>query len=289
MSDTPSILILEENQLDIKILEKLLDSYELKFIGNHEDALTYAKEQTPELVIVDGMIPGESGHTLCKMLKLQHQTAKIPVLFIYETISSDEMTRMFDSGGADYINKPFNQVELQSRIHVHIQNSKERKQLELLAKYDPMTMAYNRRTFFEEAEKQLGQAHEKKSGFSIVVFDITSFPKINSEYGHFAGDAVLKEFSRLVEPVMPGDVIFGRLCGKAFGAVLLGNSLDDDILTAGRFVSAASEIDVHGNKPVEVQYGIARKLSIEDTVDSILLRAVEKMKNCNIARTQRNY
>lgn len=289
MADKPSILILEENQLDIKILQKLLHSYELTFMDTVEDAVAFAKEHLPELVIVDGMMPGERAHTLCRMLKQGHYTAKIAVLFMYASITAEEITQMFQSGGADYINKPFNQVELQSRVHVHIQNNKQRKRLELLAMYDPMTMCYNRRTFFEQAQKQMEQSHKQNSGLSITVFDITSFPEINYEYGHFAGDDVLKEFAKLVRSIMPNEVIFGRLSGKTFGAVTPGSTLDDDILTAGQFTSAASEIDVRGSKMVDVQFGIARKLSIEDTVDSVLLRAVEKIKNCYVARTERNY
>lgn len=88
---------------------------------------------------------------------------------------------------------------------------------------DPMTGLYNRRFFFDFAEKTMAESERSGRATSTLVIDVDDFKNINDNYGHPAGDRVLKDFSALLERLVRKGDIVARVGGEEF-AVLLPNT-----------------------------------------------------------------
>jgi signal transduction histidine kinase len=83
-------------------------------------ALAMAAEQQPDLILLDVMLPGQDGYTLCRQLKAEPRTASIPVIFLTARGSEADVAAGFDAGGVDYLTKPFRVRELQARVRTHL-------------------------------------------------------------------------------------------------------------------------------------------------------------------------
>lgn len=86
----------------------------------------------------------------------------------------------------------------------------------IAATYDGLTSIYNRKYFFEEAEKEMEYAKRKKCPFSLIMLDIDHFKIINDTYGHQKGDLVLKEFAKTISGALRKYDLFGRVGGEEF-------------------------------------------------------------------------
>jgi len=98
-------------------------------------------------------------------------------------------------------------------------------QLESRAYYDELTGVYNRRAFFERCEVDITLAREALTPFTVVLFDVDYFKKVNDTYGHQAGDEVLIHVAKICEKELDDDVLFGRYGGEEFVLGLKGKTL----------------------------------------------------------------
>jgi diguanylate cyclase (GGDEF)-like protein/PAS domain S-box-containing protein len=96
---------------------------------------------------------------------------------------------------------------------------------EQIAITDPLTKIYNRRFFYEAAEKETKRAKRSNSSFSIILFDIDHFKRINDNYGHLIGDQVLINLTELCQRNIRSMDLFARLGGEEF--VILMPDTDD--------------------------------------------------------------
>lgn len=87
---------------------------------------------------------------------------------------------------------------------------------------DPLTGLYNRRAFFEAAERLIALQARKGGMVSVLVFDLDHFKSINDRFGHAVGDDALRLFATTTGTRMRGDDVFGRIGGEEFAAILPG-------------------------------------------------------------------
>jgi two-component system cell cycle response regulator len=90
---------------------------------------------------------------------------------------------------------------------------------------DGLTQIHNKRYLFEALEKELIRARRYERDLSVLMFDIDFFKRINDQYGHLAGDHVLRELARIVQDRIRRDEVFARYGGEEFVIVLPETSL----------------------------------------------------------------
>ncbi len=115
------VLLVDDIKDNITILiETLKNDYVLGFALNGPDALKYAREKSPDLILLDIMMPDMDGYEVCRRLKADPDTRNIPVLFITALDEIENKTSAFEVGAVDYITKPFELQEIKARVKTHL-------------------------------------------------------------------------------------------------------------------------------------------------------------------------
>src|ERR1700682_2595539 len=113
-----SILIVEDEEALTLLLRYNLETqgYEVETIARGDEADTRLKEGTPDLVILDWMLPGLSGIELCRRLRARPETRQLPIIMLTARGEASEGGRGLATGADDYIVKPFSVPELLARV-----------------------------------------------------------------------------------------------------------------------------------------------------------------------------
>jgi len=133
-TENATIMIVDDTPTNLSVLIDYLNEFgfEILIAVDGEGAITSARAGQPDLILLDIMMPGMDGYETCRILKQEHTTKDIPVIFISALSESMDKVKGFSSGGVDYITKPFQQDEVLARITTHLTLQRQKKELEEL-------------------------------------------------------------------------------------------------------------------------------------------------------------
>ena len=125
------ILIVDDVPDNLEILARLLvrRGYEIQQAADGPSALVTVRDFKPDLILLDILMPEMSGYEVCDRLKADKQTCDIPVIFLSALSDTSDQIKAFESGGADYITKPFRAKLVIARIENQLQIQRLRRQL----------------------------------------------------------------------------------------------------------------------------------------------------------------
>ncbi|MCT7972050.1 PAS domain S-box protein [Laspinema olomoucense] len=120
------VLVVDDTVANLKLLVDLLSGhgYKVRAAPNGILALQAVDVNTPDLILLDIMMPELNGYDVCKKLKSQEQTRHIPIIFISALYETFDKVRGFAVGGSDYITKPFQEAEILARIEHQVKLQK---------------------------------------------------------------------------------------------------------------------------------------------------------------------
>jgi PAS domain S-box-containing protein len=127
----PTILFID-NDLEAREISKMVleDAFEILYAENSEKGLAMAFEYLPSLIIIDPSINGNiDGYRICRILKSQDDTRKIPIAFFSSNTQSSTIQKCFLCGADDYIVKPFSEKEILEKIWYLLMKKKEMRDL----------------------------------------------------------------------------------------------------------------------------------------------------------------
>jgi two-component system, OmpR family, alkaline phosphatase synthesis response regulator PhoP len=123
------ILVIEDNKDYQYLIQSALGSeYRVICADSGKQGIELAKEQKPDLILLDITLGEVDGFEVCHLLKGQKETASTPVIFLSSRNDSHSKVMGFDLGADDYIEKPFEAEELKARIKVRIRQSHARRE-----------------------------------------------------------------------------------------------------------------------------------------------------------------
>jgi signal transduction histidine kinase len=128
------ILIVDDEPHNLQLVGEILRLEGMAVILSiqGDEAIEIAREQQPALILLDIMMPGLDGLTVCKIIKSDKATKSIPIIFLTAATEVIDLVSAFAAGGVDYIKKPFIREELLARVQTHISLNQVRQQLKAL-------------------------------------------------------------------------------------------------------------------------------------------------------------
>ncbi|XHX76640.1 MAG: putative bifunctional diguanylate cyclase/phosphodiesterase [Stenomitos frigidus ULC029] len=256
------ILIVDDTPLNLRLLSNILTKagYQVRQSLSGEMALRAVQALSPDLLLLDIMMPSMDGYTLCQTLKANPETASIPVIFLSALSDGLDKARAFAVGGADYITKPFHVEEVLARVQnqlalkaaqydnqqlnaqlearvkertqqLEIANRElyrevlERKVLQAqlleMAHHDALTGLPNRAFFLDRTKQALDAVKtDGTSQFAVLFLDCDRFKVVNDSLGHFMGDQLLLAIARRLRALLPTTTMLARLGGDEFTMLL---------------------------------------------------------------------
>jgi sigma-B regulation protein RsbU (phosphoserine phosphatase) len=116
-----TVLAVDDTPENLDVVKGILTpEYVVKVAINGPMALKIAEKQTPDLILLDIMMPGMSGYEVCKTLKSNPETRDVPVIFLTAMDQTSDEASGFELGAADYITKPVNPPILEARVRTHL-------------------------------------------------------------------------------------------------------------------------------------------------------------------------
>jgi CheY-like chemotaxis protein len=117
------VLVVDDNTANIDVMLTFLEmeGYEISIATNGKMAVHVAGHDQPDLILLDVMMPNMDGFETCRILKNDPKTAGIPIIFVTAKKETADIVQGFQSGGVDYISKPYRQEEVISRVKTHLQ------------------------------------------------------------------------------------------------------------------------------------------------------------------------
>ncbi len=115
------LLLVDDEPTNLQVLRHILqDDYRLLFAKDGAKALELAQREAPDLVLLDVMMPGMTGHEVCARLKADEATTSIPVIFVTALADVEDEARGFEVGAVDYITKPVSPPIVRARVRTHL-------------------------------------------------------------------------------------------------------------------------------------------------------------------------
>lgn len=164
-----TILVVDDTPLNISVLTEILrGDYRVLAAINGEQALKIARgDAPPDLILLDVMMPGMSGHEVCQTLKAESRTRKIPVIFVTAMNQVEDEARGFELGAVDYITKPVSPPLVRARVKTHLALHDQNRELERMVRDRTAELHHTRL----EIIKRLGRAGEfrdNETGMHVV-------------------------------------------------------------------------------------------------------------------------
>ena len=122
----PRILIVDDDARNADLLEAHLDGsgYDTRVVNSGEDALAAARDWTPDVILLDVMMPKVSGFDVCQRLRSADATKNVSVLMVTALDEATDVEKAVNAGTDDFITKPINKTELLLRIRAMLESRK---------------------------------------------------------------------------------------------------------------------------------------------------------------------
>lgn len=226
------ILVVDDTLDNLRLLSKLLmgHGYYVRPVPDGEKALSVIRDQPPDLVLLDIMMPGLDGYEVCRRLQADEKTRNIPIIFISALNESFDKVKAFSMGGRDYITKPFHEEEVLARIETHVtlhftqksleaeiaERKRVEKELEYHAKTDELTGIANRRAGMIFLTNQVHLSRRSKSHLCVCFADVNGLKGVNDTYGHEEGDELIRTVCQAMKDTLRESDFIARLGGDEF-------------------------------------------------------------------------
>lgn len=325
MSGTPmndekqKVLVVDDSLINLEKIAVQLEARGIDVVKaeSGSEALHLVGETDFDLILLDVMMPDLNGYEMCQIWKGNPKTATIPVVFLTALSEPEDIVRGFAVGGGDYVSKTASSAELIARVETQLALKKSKKllekvnqdlikeieqrkkaearlketlkDLENLAKIDPLTKLENRRQAMDLLTREASRYHRNSKPYCLVMADIDHFKIFNDTYGHECGDFVLTQVGKIMAAEVRIHDHVTRWGGEEFLMILPETDKKDGMdvaeklrtkITSGKFSYRGKDMKL------SLTFGVADSLDgknpeeILRKADEALYRGKNAGRNC---------
>ncbi len=225
----PKLLVVDDQPINIQVLYQIFAAdFQVFMATAGAQALAICKDNPPDLILLDVVMPGMDGFAVCTELKTDALTRNIPVIFVTAHDDPAQETHGLEVGAVDFIAKPVNPAVVRARVKTHLMLKLQSDLLRKLVFLDGLTGVFNRRYFDQQLAIEWARAARSESALSVILIDVDFFKPYNDHYGHQAGDDCLRQIATTLKAALkrPADLV-ARYGGEEFVCILPDTSFED--------------------------------------------------------------
>ncbi|MCQ4280616.1 diguanylate cyclase [Pseudomonas stutzeri] len=171
----------------------------------------------PEMVLLDMNMPDFTGIELAQMIRLNDEWLRVPIIYLSaETDINRQMAALLKAGD-DFITKPISDNALTAAVFSRVQRARS---LSMALSRDSLTGLLKHADIKEQVALEVERAQRSGKPTSVVMLDLDHFKQVNDQYGHAAGDNVIRSLANLMRQRLRRIDSIGRYGGEEFVAVL---------------------------------------------------------------------
>lgn len=289
---SPRLLVVDDAPDNIhQLVDMLEDEYRMVAACNGSKALEIINGPSPpDMVLLDILMPEMDGYEVCRRIKANPKSNRIPVIFVSVVDATADKVKGFAVGAADYITKPFEIDEARARVRTHLELARLRRLLEdviaqrtamlqmseekyhVLVHRDPLTGLPNRVLFAELLARVIAQAEHEQHEFAVLLLDLDHFTTINESLGYSLGDQLLLQVSHRLQRLLHENDALARLSADEYGIIAVrGEKLLGIDLVAQRLIDELAAPFLLGDRSVYVSASVGIALYPADgtTVEAL--------------------
>ncbi len=184
MEYSTKILVVEDDAAIRRILEYQLQKagYQVLTAEDGESGLHMAREHSPDLVLLDVMLPRLDGHEVCRRIRQDYKISQTPIIMLTARSSVKDRVAGLAQGANDYLMKPYDQEEMLVRVNNTLTLARNQREA------NPLTGLPGNHAIEAELTRRL----DSKEEFSFVYLDVDNFKGFNDTYGYAKGDEAIR-------------------------------------------------------------------------------------------------
>lgn len=257
------VLVADDDPTYRLLLQTMLSRWGYDVVVANDGTSAWAileRDDSPELVILDWVMPGFDGEELCRLVRNRPSERYTFLLLLTAKKDRTDLVHGLEAGADDYLSKPFDPEELRARLNtgrriLQAQNDliAAREAMRRQATRDALTGTWNHAAILEVLDRELGRSRREGRPVGIILADLDHFKQVNDTHGHLAGDSTLREVTaRIAAAMRPYDLV-GRYGGEEFLLILPGCDEASTIKVCERIRERIAEQQVsHDDRQIPV-------------------------------------
>ena len=246
----PLVLVVDDDP-DLRALANIQlgdGGFDVLQAANGRECLALASTHSPDVILLDIMMPGMNGGEVLTALSGDPVTKDIPVVFVSALTDPDDKVRGLENGAVDYITKPLETREFVARVGVA---ARTRRRM-----FDEVVAVGRRNDFDSKLREEVARSSRSAAPLSVLLADVDELGRVNELHGLAAGDALLAEISTALAGTLRLSDSLYRYGGDEFSVVLPDTDLPTAAVVAERCRDAVASMRWMGGR-VTVSIGIA--------------------------------
>ncbi|CAN5819772.1 hypothetical protein BH24ACT2_BH24ACT2_06140 [soil metagenome] len=253
VSNRPTVLVVDDDHALRALVRFHLQGQgcNVRLAVDGEDALSSCHRTPPDVIVLDVNLPGLDGWEVMGRLKADPRLCHIPVILLTGRRATSDLVDGLARGAHDYLAKPFVPAELCARVEAALRvkrlTDELRRRIDVLgddSRTDWLTGLPNRRHVEERLSELTSAARRHHQSLAVVMLDIDDFKSVNDEFGHRAGDAVLKGVALSLRSMLRAHDMAGRWGGDEFAILLPFTDLRRSQAVAERLRAAVAKAPI---------------------------------------------
>jgi two-component system cell cycle response regulator len=254
-NESRKILAVDDDDQTLKLVRTTLEwqGYKVETASSGREALEKISQWSPHLVLLDVNMPDLNG--LETLTFLRGSPEYVSTIFVSGKSNTEDVIRGLDAGADDYVCKPFNPLELMSRIRCQLRIKDIRDELgranarlKELVDLDDLTGLYNMRSLYQKLDYELDRAHRFGRSVAAIMMDMDHFKTVNDENDHLFGSFVLSRVGQIIRETIRKVDFAARYGGDEFLIVLTETTYDGARVFCERLRTAIAQAHFRNDK-----------------------------------------